>query len=76
MPIDISKVAVIYCSVHHKNTKKLIDAISDPFDNSGNALAALLETEFSHYLDPPSLALIIPILDYNLKSQNKLLIVK
>ena len=30
----------------------------------------LMETEFYHYLDPPSLAIIIPILDYNLKSEN------
>lgn len=31
MPIDTSKVAVIYCSVHHKNTKKLIDAIAEKY---------------------------------------------
>ena len=30
----------------------------------------MMEKQFFHYLDPPSLALIIPILDYNLKSQN------
>ena len=29
-----------------------------------------METTFSHYLDPPSIALIIPIIDYNLKGQN------
>ena len=27
MPIESSKVAIIYCSVHHKNTEKLIQAI-------------------------------------------------
>ncbi len=48
----------------------LIDAISNPFDNSKNALSALLETQFNHYLDPPSLALIIPIIDYNLRGLN------
>ena len=51
----------------------LIEAISNPYENSPNALSALLETEFKHYLDPPSIALIIPIIDYNLKSQNDLL---
>lgn len=51
----------------------LIDAISNPYDNSANALSALLETEFKHYLDPPSIALIIPIIDYNLKSHNNIL---
>ena len=48
----------------------LIDAISNPFDNSKNAINALLETTFNHYLDPPSLALIIPIIDYNLRGLN------
>jgi len=49
----------------------LIDAISNPFEHSKNALTALLETNFKHAIDPPSLALIIPIIDYNLKVQNE-----
>ena len=48
----------------------LIKAIENPFENSKNALDALMETTFSHYLDPSSIALIIPIIDYNLKGQN------
>ena len=52
------------------NADILIKAIQNPFESSKNALEMLMETEFYHYLDPPSLALIIPILDYNLKSQN------
>ena len=52
------------------NSDILIRAIQNPFESSKNALEMLMETEFYHYLDPPSLALIIPILDYNLKSQN------
>ena len=52
------------------NADILIKAIQNPFDSSKNALEMMMETEFYHYLDPPSLALIIPILDYNLKSQN------
>ena len=52
------------------NSDILVKAIQNPFDSSKNALEMLMETEFYHYLDPPSLALIIPIIDYNLKSQN------
>ena len=52
------------------NADILIKAIQNPYDSSKNALEMLMETEFYHYLDPPSLALIIPILDYNLKSEN------
>ena len=53
------------------NADILIKAIQNPFDSSRNALEMMMETQFYHYLDPPSLALIIPILDYNLKSQNE-----
>lgn len=49
----------------------LIDAISNPPVNSKDALTALLETNFKHAIDPPSLALIIPIVDYNLKVDNE-----
>lgn len=49
----------------------LIDAISNPPENSKDALTALLETDFKHAIDPPSLALIIPIIDYNLKVDNE-----
>ena len=52
------------------NADILIKAIQNPFESSRNALEMLMETEFYHYLDPPSLAIIIPILDYNLKSEN------
>ena len=53
------------------NADILIKAIQNPFDSSRNALEMMMETQFYHYLDPPSLALIIPILDYNLKAQNE-----
>jgi hypothetical protein len=48
----------------------LIDAISNPPEKSKDALTAILETQFKHAIDPPSLALIIPIIDYNLKVEN------
>ncbi len=47
----------------------LINAISNPYDKSIFALEALLETKFYHKFDSPALALIIPIIDYNLKGQ-------
>jgi hypothetical protein len=49
----------------------LINAVSNPFEHSKNALTALLETTFKHAIDPPGLALVIPIIDYNLKTQNE-----
>jgi hypothetical protein len=49
----------------------LIAAVSNPFEHSKNALTAVLETTFKHAIDPPSLALVIPIIDYNLKTQNQ-----
>lgn len=49
----------------------LISAFANPFENSKNALTALLETNFKHAIDPPSLGLIIPIIDYNLKILNE-----
>lgn len=48
----------------------LINAFFNPFENSQTALTSLLETRFKHAIDPPSLGLIIPIIDYNLKILN------
>ena len=44
----------------------LIKALSDPFDMNKNGLEILLKTRFVHYIDAPSLALVIPIVDYAL----------
>ena len=40
----------------------LLEALSDPSNKAGASLQALLDTEFVHIIDPPSLALIMPTL--------------
>lgn len=40
----------------------LINALVDPTKNTLSALSAILDTSFSHYIDSPSLALVVPIL--------------
>ena len=49
----------------------LINAFSNPYELSKNALVSLLNTKFQHAIDPPSLGLIIPIIDYNLRINNE-----
>ncbi|KAJ3329947.1 translational activator of GCN4 [Blyttiomyces sp. JEL0837] len=44
----------------------LINALVDPNNKTLPALSALLETSFVHYIDSPSLALIVPILQRGL----------
>ncbi|KAJ3208838.1 translational activator of GCN4 [Dinochytrium kinnereticum] len=44
----------------------LLAALIDPNSKTQAALAALLETSFVHYIDAPSLALIVPILERGL----------
>ena len=44
----------------------LIKALSNPFDENARALDALLNKEFSHVLDTPSFALVIPVTLYGL----------
>ncbi|KAJ3137204.1 translational activator of GCN4 [Physocladia obscura] len=45
---------------------ELLAALIDPNENTQAALTALLETSFVHYIDSPSLALIVPILQRGL----------
>jgi hypothetical protein len=45
----------------------LIESLSDPYQNNRKGLEVLLKTKFEHYIDAPSLALVIPIIDYALK---------
>ncbi len=47
----------------------LLKALIDPSSKTNAALTALLATSFEHYLDSPSLALVIPILDRGLKDR-------
>eukprot|EP00980_Cylindrotheca_fusiformis_P009505 scaffold2077_cov119-Cylindrotheca_fusiformis.AAC.8 len=47
----------------------LLKALTDPADNTLAALEALIETEFLHAIDAPSLALIVPILHRGLRDR-------
>ena len=48
----------------------LLKALIDPNTKTGAALKAVLETSFVHYIDSPSLALVIPIIDRGLKERS------
>jgi len=47
----------------------LLKALTDPSDGTLGALEALIETEFLHAIDAPSLALIVPILHRGLRDR-------
>lgn len=49
---------------------KLINAIADPTKNTEAALDGLLKTQFVHYIDAPSLALIIHVLQRGLQDRS------
>ncbi|CBQ69258.1 related to translation activator GCN1 [Sporisorium reilianum SRZ2] len=48
----------------------LLKALIDPNTKTGTALKGVLETSFVHYIDSPSLALVIPIIDRGLKERS------
>ncbi|EIW69657.1 hypothetical protein TREMEDRAFT_73934 [Tremella mesenterica DSM 1558] len=48
----------------------LMKALADPTANITKALSALLKTSFEHYLDAPSLALVMPIIDRGLRQRS------
>lgn len=48
----------------------LMKALADPSAKTNAALAALLKTTFEHYLDAPSLALVMPIIDRGLRQRS------
>jgi hypothetical protein len=51
----------------------LINALSDLFNNSKKALEVLLKTKFGHFIDPPALSVIVPILNYALRGRDTVL---
>lgn len=51
----------------------LIKSLSDPFYNTYKGLDILLKSQFVHYIDIPALSLIIPIIDYGLRSRESIL---
>ncbi|WVR05268.1 hypothetical protein IAU60_002280 [Kwoniella sp. DSM 27419] len=48
----------------------LMKALADPTAKTNTALATLLKTTFEHYLDAPSLALVMPIIDRGLRQRS------
>ncbi|KAI9008544.1 armadillo-type protein [Hyaloraphidium curvatum] len=48
----------------------LLNALVDPNNKTHSALTALLETAFVHYIDAPSLALVVPILKRGLRERS------
>ncbi|WBW74626.1 translation initiation regulator, HEAT repeat protein Gcn1 [Schizosaccharomyces osmophilus] len=48
----------------------LLNALSDCTRYTDDALSAILKTAFVHYLDSPSLALVIPIIQYGMRERN------
>lgn len=44
--------------------------MSDPYHNSKKGLEVLLKTRFSHYIDPPALSVIVPIINYALRGRD------
>jgi hypothetical protein len=52
------------------NIDILISALSDPYHNSKKGLEVLLKTRFSHYIDPPALSVIVPIINYALRGRD------
>lgn len=48
----------------------LLKALIDPNTKTGAALKGVLETSFVHYIDSPSLALVVPIIDRGLKERS------
>ncbi|EPX70624.1 translation elongation regulator Gcn1 [Schizosaccharomyces octosporus yFS286] len=48
----------------------LLKALSDCTRYTDDALSAILKTAFVHYLDSPSLALVIPIIQYGMRERN------
>ncbi|KAI8916484.1 armadillo-type protein [Powellomyces hirtus] len=48
----------------------LLSALVDPNGKTGAALSALLDTAFVHYIDAPSLALLVPILQRGLRERS------
>ncbi len=45
-------------------------ALSDPFYENKKGLEILLKTPFVHYIDIPALSMVIPIIEYGLRSRD------
>lgn len=60
--------------IHNPEIKALVPtllkALVDPTGKTSNALTALLNTSFSHFIDSPSLALVAPIIERGLRERS------
>jgi hypothetical protein len=50
-------------------TGTLMAALADPSKKTNDGLTALMRTSFAHYIDAPSLALVIPIIERGLRER-------
>jgi hypothetical protein len=48
----------------------LLKALNDPTNQTENALSTLIKTSFYNYIDSPSLALVMPIVERGLKERS------
>jgi hypothetical protein len=67
-------LTLIGSAIQNPEVSKIVDiliiAISNPYECNEKGLEILLKTKFVHYIDAPALSLLIPIIEYGLKSQN------
>lgn len=49
---------------------KLLNALGDPTKHTGTALNCLIDTSFEHYIDGPSLAIVIPIVERGMRERS------
>ncbi len=60
--------------IHNPEIKHLVptlmSGLADPTKNTAKAMDALMKTSFAHYIDAPSLALVMPILERGLKERS------
>ena len=76
----IKGLTLIGSTIQNPEVSRIVDiliiAISDPYENNEKGLEILLKTTFVHYVDAPSLSLLIPIIEYGLRSRHSIMRLK